>query len=361
MDPLRIDIHPDIRKAETPPSRLYTDPAIHDRQRELVFARTWQYARADLPASGPGIAPFTLLEGALSEPLVLTRDEAGTERILSNVCTHRGALVAQKACAATSLTCAYHGRRFGLDGSFRSAPEFQGAEHFPTHREDLRALALERFGPLRFAALQPRHSLAEHTGDLRERLSHLPFDRLVHDASRDRTFEFAANWALYCDNFLEGLHIPYVHPSLNATIEFESYRTELMRHSSLQIALARPGTAAFTPPPSSPDHGKRVAGYYAWVFPNLMLNFYPWGLSLNLVEPRGVDRTRVRFETWIADRAAFEFMDVGELDRIEFEDEAVVADVQRGMRSRLHVRGRYAPARETAVHHFHRLLVAALA
>jgi len=355
MDPLRIDIHPDVRKAETPPARLYTDPALYDRQRELVFARSWQYARADLPATGPGIAPFTLLDGLVGEPLVLARDEAGVERVLSNVCTHRGSIIAHKACNATSMTCGYHGRRFGLDGAFRSAPEFQGAEHFPTHRDDLRSLPLQRFGPLRFTALAPRHSLDELVSDLAARLTNVPFERLVHDASRDRTFEFAANWALYCDNFLEGLHIPFVHPTLNATVDFESYRTELFRHASIQIAHAKPGAPAFA------GSGARVAAYYAWVFPNLMLNFYPWGLSLNLVEPRGVERSRVRFETWISDSAAFERDGDADLDRIEFEDEAVVVDVQRGMHARLYERGRYAPEREAAVHHFHRLLTAAMA
>ena len=37
-------------------------------------------------------------------------------------------------------------------------------------------------------------------------------------------------------------------------------------------------------------------------------------------------------------------------------DEAVVESVQRGVRSRLYARGRYSPAREAGVHHFHRLL-----
>ncbi|MBL8862550.1 MAG: Rieske 2Fe-2S domain-containing protein [Planctomycetes bacterium] len=354
MAPQRIDIHPDVRKAETPPACLYTDPAILDREKELVFARSWQYARADLPAEGPGLAPFTLLEGLIGEPLVLTRDETGTERVLSNVCTHRGALVARAASAAQGLVCGYHGRRFALDGAFRSAPEFQCAEHFPTHRDDLRALPLERLGPLRFTALLPRVSLAELLGDLAERLSAVRIERLVHDASRDRAFEFPANWALYVDNYLEGLHIPYVHPTLAARIEQKCYAIELFRHASLQVARARPGAPSFAGPGG-------VAAYYAWVFPNLMLNFYPWGLSLNLVEPRGVDRTRVRFETWVADAAAFEREGGQDLDRIEFEDEAVVADVQRGMRSRLFERGRYAPEREAALHHFHRMLAAALA
>jgi choline monooxygenase len=43
------------------------------------------------------------------------------------------------------------------------------------------------------------------------------------------------------------------------------------------------------------------------------------------------------------------------------EDEAVVQSVQRGLRSRLYRPGRYSPRHERGVHHFHRMLAAALA
>jgi choline monooxygenase len=117
---------------------------------------------------------------------------------------------------------------------------------------------------------------------------------------------------------------------------------------------------AFEPPPGAADHGRRIAAYYWWVFPNLMLNFYPWGLSLNVVEPRAVDRTSVSFRTYVwrpelVDRGAG-----AGLDRVEAEDEAVVEAVQRGVRARLYGRGRYSPSREQGVHHFHRLLAEAL-
>jgi len=44
------------------------------------------------------------------------------------------------------------------------------------------------------------------------------------------------------------------------------------------------------------------------------------------------------------------------LDRVEMEDEAIVQQVQRGVRSRFYRRGRYSPTRERGVHHFHRLV-----
>jgi choline monooxygenase len=87
-----------------------------------------------------------------------------------------------------------------------------------------------------------------------------------------------------------------------------------------------------------------------------MLNFYPWGLSLNLVRPQGLERTRVAFHAFVADAAKLASGAGASLDRVEEEDEAIVLAVQRGVKSRAYAGGRYSPARERGVHHFHRLL-----
>jgi choline monooxygenase len=87
-----------------------------------------------------------------------------------------------------------------------------------------------------------------------------------------------------------------------------------------------------------------------------MLNFYPWGLSLNLVTPEAIDRTRVAFRSYVWDDTKRAAGAGAGLDRVEMEDEAIVQAVQRGVRSRLYRGGRYSPARERGVHHFHRLL-----
>jgi choline monooxygenase len=91
-----------------------------------------------------------------------------------------------------------------------------------------------------------------------------------------------------------------------------------------------------------------------------MLNFYPWGLSINVVVPLAVDRTRIVYRAWVADPSRRGKGAGGALDRVELEDEAIVEQVQRGVRSRLYDRGRYSPSREAGVHHFHRLLVGML-
>jgi choline monooxygenase len=343
-------IDPDIRSARTLPASFYRDAAVFERVREHVFARSWQLVLDAAEATQPGsVKPFSFLEGCVDEPLLLSRDEAGTVRALSNVCTHRGNLLCTKAeTGAEHLRCRYHGRRFALDGRFLSMPEFEGVRDFPSPADDLPRVELNQLGPLLFTSLHPSVSFEEWIAPVRKQMAFLPLEKLAPDPSGSRTYEIAANWALYCDNYLEGFHVPYVHGALAKTIDYGTYRTELFAWSSLQIAEAAFAADAFD--------GTSIAAIYFFLFPNTMLNFYPWGLSINVVVPLAVDRTRIVYRTLVLDPAKRGRGAGGDLDRVEHEDEEIVEQVQRGIRSRLYDRGRYSPLRETGVHHFHQLL-----
>jgi phenylpropionate dioxygenase-like ring-hydroxylating dioxygenase large terminal subunit len=361
LDLTGVEIDEEIGRASTLPGRLYADPAVYALARERVFARSWQWlGEADRVKVPGAVWPQVLLEGCLDEPLVLTRDRDDRLHCLSNVCTHRGALVCQGEGVEPALRCRYHGRRFALDGRFLSMPEFDGVEGFPSPQDDLPAIPHARWRKFLFAALDPALPFAEWTAEVEARVGWLPIEEACFDPARSRDYLVRANWALYCDNYLEGFHVPYVHSGLAAALDYDLYRTELFRWSSLQVGIAKGGEDTFDLPASSPDHGQAVAGYYFWLFPNLMLNVYPWGLSVNVVRPLAPDRTKVSFLTYVWDAERLDRGAGGSLDRVEREDEAVVESVQLGVASRAYDRGRYSPKRETGVHHFHRLLLAAL-
>lgn len=146
---------------------------------------------------------------------------------------------------------------------------------------------------------------------------------------------------MYCENYLEGFHIPYVHHGLNGIVDYGSYTTETFRYSSVQTGL---------------DGDGRVAARYLFIFPNLMFNFYPWGISVNIVRPIAPDETMIEFQTYVRDETLLEEGAGADLHTVELEDEAVVESVQRGIRSRFYDRGRYSPSREQGTHHFHRLI-----
>jgi choline monooxygenase len=336
----RID--PDITVAHTLPGTFYGDAEAFARMRERVFARSWQWLGVLDDLTEPeSLAPRTLLPGLMDEPLLITRDAEGRVRCMSNVCTHRGNILVGAACRGKQIRCGYHSRRFDLAGKMSFMPEFRDARGFPSPADDLPQVAFGEWAGQGFASLDPAAPLESFLEGVRASLAADPVGGLAYDPSRNRDFTVRAHWALYVENYLEGFHIPFVHAALNEVVDYGTYASELHRYSNLQLARDRQGA---------------VAARYWWVFPNLMLNFYPWGLSLNLVEPQAIDRTRVLFRSFVWDASRLEKGAGAGLDRVEAEDEAVVEAVARGVRSRLYGRGRYSPTRERGVHHFHRLL-----
>jgi choline monooxygenase len=336
-------IEEDITRAATLPGRFYSDAVAFGVMRERVFARTWQWIGDLADVAKPcSLAPRDLLPGVLDEPLLLARDPAGDLRCLSNVCTHRGNILVKGPCVAKDIRCGYHSRRFDLSGRMTFMPEFQGAKDFPSAADHLPRVAFAEWAGLGFASLGPAADFDDFFDDVHVATMGLPLKGMRADPSRARDYEVNAHWALYVENYLEGFHIPHVHPGLNAAVDYGSYETRVHRYSNVQLAKAKDGAPA---------------AQYWWIFPNLMLNFYPWGLSLNLVQPLALDRTRVLFRSYVWDASKLATGAGAALERVEAEDEAVVEAVQRGVRSRLYNRGRYSPTRERGVHHFHRLLV----
>lgn len=358
---MNLDVHAEIEKASTLPAAFYKDPGMLERCREQVFARSWQFIGDSDVVKVPGsVHPFTLLEGFLDEPMVLSRDMEDKVHLLSNVCTHRGMAVVEGAGNERFLRCRYHGRRYGLDGRFQSMPEFEGVSDFPSACDNLARPPLGQWGPLMFASVDPAASFEAALAPLMERLEWLPLDQFVFEPSGTREYLVKANWALYVDNYLEGFHIPFIHAALNESLDYENYTSELFAWCNLQLAVGKEGEPCFALPDSSPDFGKRISAYYYWLFPNTMLNFYPWGLSINVVKPLAQDLTKVTFLPYVWDSSKRSTGAGGALDRVEREDEAVVELVQKGVRSRFYDRGRFSPKRERNVHHFHRMLSAAL-
>lgn len=354
---MNYSVDPDIASASTLDSAFYRDEIAYAWARERVFARTWQWLGGLGDVAAPSsLAPRDLLPGLLDEPLLLARDAQGELRCLSNVCTHRGNILVTAPRTAREIRCGYHSRRFDLSGRMTFMPEFKEAKNFPSPRDDLPQVPFTAWAGHGFTALDPTAPVDDFLGDVTARVGWMPIETFRHDPTLDRDYVVNAHWALYVENYLEGLHIPFVHPRLNEVVECGGDGNELFRYSSLQVGLAKPDVPAFEPPTGSSDHGLRVAAYYWFVFPNLMLNFYPWGLSLNLVAPEGIDRTRVAFRSYVWDATKLAAGAGAELDQVEREDEGVVNAVQRGVRSRLYRGGRYSPTRERGVHHFHRLL-----
>lgn len=323
-------INPDIQKAHTLSSEFYTNEKYFVETKEKIFARSWQLV--DRVDDTVNLRPVNLFE----TPILISNNN-GQINCFSNVCTHRGAVLVEENCNANGIRCRYHGRRFDLQGNFLSMPEFENVENFPSEKDNLSKIPFGIWGDFIFASLNPIAPLEAFLAEMQKtaKLS----KRLRLTEMKD--YEVNAQWALYCENYLEGFHVPFVHKSLNEAIDYGTYTTETFRYSSLQTAY---------------DDNGELAAHYFFIFPNMMFNFYPWGISVNIVKPVNPTKTIITYLTFVSDESKIGQGAGADLEAVELEDQAIVESVQKGICSRFYDSGRYSPTREQGTHHFHRLI-----
>jgi choline monooxygenase len=338
-----------LERAHALAAPLYRDPAVLALERDAVFGMSWQLAAPADALSGPGDHVVSEL-GAT--PAIFVRGEDGALRAFHNVCRHRGGpLALADGRGARALHCKYHGWTYTLAGQLRAAPEMQAAQDFDVQAICLPQAQAAQWQALVFGALSPHvPALQEVLGGIAEHAQGtfarpLMFDRRV-------SYELDCNWKVYVDNYLEGYHLPHIHPALNRMLDYRSYATTLSRWHSLQ----------HSPIEEAGNFYGQGGAYYYFVYPNTMLNCLPGRLQTNRVLPLGVDRCRVDFDYFYPAGAA----DAAELrrreqdrqfsDEVQAEDAVICAAVQKGLASGSYETGRLCPKREAGVKHFHDLL-----
>ena len=350
-------IDSDIRKAATLEGDFYSSESCFKDVLEKIFVKNWQFITDDSALEKNREAfPFHFLGSLLPEPLVLINNK-GVIDCFSNVCTHRGNTLIKQPCVLNKhITCAYHGRQFDSCGKFKFMPKTEGMQNFPTVEDDLPAIPVARWKQFVFTSLDPSFAFDELIKEVDERVGWMPIEDFKYREDLSKEYSINANWALYCDNYLEGFHIPFVHEDLNAVLDFNNYDVEIFKYSSLQLGIASDNDVCFDLPSESKDYGKKIAAYYFWLFPNLMLNFYPWGLSVNIITPISVNKTKIQFKSYVWDESKLDIGAGADLHKVELEDEEVVQQVQKGVASRFYKYGRFSPSMERGVHHFHTLI-----
>jgi choline monooxygenase len=357
FESLQIDC--DVARAWTLPSYLYTDPATFAAEKEKIFARSWQVVGHRDQVTNAGDYFTTELVG---EPLLIVRGADGKLRGFYNVCRHRAGPPAEGCGSRKLFRCGYHGWTYGLDGTLISATEIEGVEGFRPEDFALTPVRTEEWFGFIFVNLDPVN-LDAQARPLRDSLGELPtqaekFDFAGMKLFERRTYDMKCNWKTYVDNYLEGYHLPSVHPGLNRELDFNAYVVEPYGRHVRQFSPIRGAQPGDTTPRRYQEAGEDLTTDYFWIFPNWMLNCYPDNISLNIVVPLEPGRSLAIFEWYLpekdhgspAAKASVEFS-----DQIQMEDIGICEIVQKNLRSRSYSRGRFSVKQEKGVHAFHRM------
>ncbi len=371
-------VDPDIAKAETLPAYAFEDADVLSLELSTLFAKTWllipdkietkggaSSAMSD-PLRSPGSrAPFSVL----GRELFLQRSRNGELHCFPNVCTHAWHTLVDAPSSGGTIVCPQHGRRFDEDGRFLSQAGFENVLNFPRaedHLTRLHTASLDRFMFVCFG--EPQASLASLVSELQRSILGIDLGSLSRKVVGNEAREVEGNWKQHAWNYMDNYHIRFVHKGpggLADGVDLSTYKTELYSWLALQWVYAREPEYGFDPKlladrfcdPNNPE--RRVFALWWFLFPNLALNFYPWGLSVNLWMPvlGRPDRTMFHWYHYSLDDEKFGRRNEIWLDeQVDTEDIEAIGEVAKGVRSGFVPRGRFIPGDEAAPHWFHRLV-----
>jgi choline monooxygenase len=340
-----------IERASTIPAYWYYNHELFEWEKQQIFSRNWIYAthRSQLKKSNGSTHLFVG-----NEPIIIFEHKSGSVKAFINVCRHRGGPLCLRKGSKDVLQCQYHGWTYTSEGELRGVPEFDRVELFNKSDFTLIELPVFEFQGLVFVNIKSNNSFnaiqttcldIEHDlGSLQ--LSHFEFSERV-------SYPLACNWKVYIDNYLEGYHIPHVHPELNKLLDYRTYQTKTFDFHSLQQSRFKDGESVYK---SGSDEDQ---AFYYFIYPNCMLNILPSRLQVNVVEPVDAQHCVVHFDYFYDHRFYDETRiqaDKAYADFVQKEDQAICEQVQRGLRSASYHQGRFSVKQEQGVYHFQTLL-----
>ncbi|MBL8548335.1 MAG: Rieske 2Fe-2S domain-containing protein [Hyphomonadaceae bacterium] len=332
--------------SQTAPADWYSGESRWRQERAGVFARSWHFLGHASAWPGPSSYVAETLAGY---PIVVVRDGSGGFRGFHNVCRHRAGPLTDTAsgvCEKSELVCRYHGWRYALDGRLKTARDFGAAGDFDVRDFSLFPVRVESWRGLVFAALD------EKAGALGDLLA--PLDRALgesdwsgHHIAGTRRHHLKCNWKTYVENYLEGYHIPILHPGLDAELDTPRYSVRVEGRVIWNDAPAKVKDAIY-------------GGFFAWVWPNIAFNVYQTGLMIERMSPIGGEGTRLDYLYLMPPGHELSVETLALSDAVANEDKWIVERVQENLNAGVYARGRLSPKHESGVGAFQAMVRAAL-
>lgn len=337
-----------IEVSQTIPSYWYTEPSVLEFEFDSIFYTQWIYVghRNQLLKNGNQL---NIKIG--NEPVLIIENDLGELKAFYNVCKHRGGPLCLRKGSKSVIQCQYHGWTYTSDGHLRGVPEFDRVELFDKKDFGLTPISVAEFQGLIFVSLaeNPSKSFREFSAEIANDIA--PIDLSKFSFIERVSYPVKCNWKIYIDNYLEGYHIPHVHPELNKLLDYRTYKTQVskwhsLQHSNFKETESFYGTAA-------------DKAFYYFIYPNCMLNILPGRMQTNRVEPTGANSCIVHFdyfydlEQYSANRIA---QDKAYSESVQKEDEEICEQVQIGLGSKSYSQGRFSVKCEQGVYHFQSLI-----
>ena len=205
--PLQAEQPQDIREVCGLSPNIYVDQTAFEAEKRTVFQDRWCSIGFESDILSPGdLKPIEFL----GQPLLLARTFDGDVKVYHNACPHRGTHLISEECNKKLIVCPYHAWSFELNGNLRKAPHYEQADPATFSLKPVRSHVWAGTVFINFSGkAEPFEKILE---PLVSRWREHDFSLL--QPGGELTYDFASNWKLIAENFLECYHVPSVHPRL---------------------------------------------------------------------------------------------------------------------------------------------------
>ena len=270
----------------------YTDPDIYTNERQSVFGDSWVHVGYDCDVPNVGDVMF---ESVAEIDIEIVRTSPST---------------------FLAVALMVHGKR--------------------------EVVLVDSFRGLIFVALDASNcSLVDWLNEFPSALIDLPVEELIFHSRTIRRVK--CNWKTYADNFLEGYHVPSVHPEMARDADASNYSVILGDDRRWNVHVM-------------PPRGDSVFGMFGWLYPSFAFNVVPGGWAVERWLPRGHNEIDLYFEYFFEPGAP-------DLERIHAMNETVAEEdvriceaVQRNLESGVYAEGLLSPKWEEPLLVFHDMI-----
>ena len=186
------------------PAAVYTSLELLQLEIEKLFYKEWVCVGHVSELQKPGdYLTFDIVD----KPVLIVCDEVGTIRAFSNVCRHRGTVLASGSGNCKLFSCPYHAWTYDLNGCLRTAPYMDKRK---VQDVTLSEYCVEIWLGLVFVSLDKDAApLAPRLAVLGKSIS--PYGFSDYQVIYREEGEIACNWKLLVENFCESYHVFNVH------------------------------------------------------------------------------------------------------------------------------------------------------
>ena len=270
----------------------YTDPNIYTNERQSVFGDSWVHVGYDCDVPNVGDVMF---ESVAEIDIEIVRTSPST---------------------FSAVALMGHGKR--------------------------EVVLVDSFRGLIFVGLDASNcSLVDWLNEFPSALIDLPVEELIFHSRTVRRVK--CNWKTYADNFLEGYHVPSVHPEMARDADASNYSVILGDDRRWNVHVM-------------PPRGDSVFGMFGWLYPSFAFNVVPGGWAVERWLPRGHNEIDLYFEYFFEPGAP-------NLERIHAMNETVAEEdvriceaVQRNLESGIYSAGLLSPKWEEPLLVFHDMI-----